>query len=108
MESLLKYSKPAQYFEEALPIGNGQLGAMVYGKTKVERISLNHDTLWSGKPGDTFVEGAYESNEKAKKLVNEGKKYEAQREIEENFTKMVKSIQTSTALLVNIIIEMKY
>ena len=86
MESLLKYSKPAQYFEEALPIGNGQLGAMVYGKTKVERISLNHDTLWSGKPGDTFVEGAYESNEKAKKLVNEGKKYEAQREIEENFT----------------------
>lgn len=86
MEALLKYSKPAQYFEEALPLGNGQLGAMVYGKTDIERISINHDTLWSGKPGDTYVEGAYESNEKAKKLVNEGKKYEAQREIEENFT----------------------
>ena len=86
MEALLKYSKPAEYFEEALPLGNGQLGAMVYGKTQIERISLNHDTLWSGGPGDTYVEGAYESNEKAKKLVNEGKKYEAQREIEENFT----------------------
>ena len=68
MEALLKYSKPADYFEEALPLGNGQLGAMVYGKTQLERISINHDTLWSGKPGDTFVEGAYESNEKAKKL----------------------------------------
>ena len=65
MEALLKYSKPAQYFEEALPLGNGQLGAMVYGKTQNERISLNHDTLWSGKPGDTFVEGAFESNERA-------------------------------------------
>ena len=86
MESTLKYANPAEYFEEALPLGNGQLGAMVYGKTDVERISINHDTLWSGKPGDTFVEGAYESNERAKALVNEGKRYEAQREIEENFT----------------------
>jgi alpha-L-fucosidase 2 len=86
MEALLKYSRPAKHFEEALPLGNGQLGAMVYGDTQNERISINHDTLWSGKPGDTFVEGAYESNERAKALVNEGKYYEAQREIEENFT----------------------
>ena len=86
MEALLKYSSPARYFEEALPLGNGQLGAMVYGNTQNERISINHDTLWSGKPGDTFVDGAYESNERAKALVKEGKNYEAQREIEENFT----------------------
>ena len=86
MENFLRYSKPATAFEEALPLGNGQLGAMVYGKNGVERISLNHDTLWSGKPGDSFVEGAYESNEKALKLLNEGKRYEAQREIENNFT----------------------
>ncbi len=86
MESLLKYSKPAEYFEEALPLGNGQLGAMVYGNTQRERISINHDTLWSGKPGDEFVNGAYESNERAKALVNEEKRYEAQREIENNFT----------------------
>ena len=86
MEALLKYSKPACYFEEALPLGNGQLGAMVYGKTQLERISINHDTLWSGKPGDTYVDGAYEANERAKALVNEGRCYEAQREIEENFT----------------------
>ena len=86
MEKILKYSKEAQYFEEALPLGNGQLGAMVYGKCFEERISLNHDTLWSGKPHDQYVENSYESNERAKKLLKEGKRYEAQREIEENFT----------------------
>ena len=86
MEKVLKYSKEAKYFEEALPLGNGQLGAMIYGRCAEERISLNHDTLWSGKPHDQYVENAYESNEKAKKLLKEGKRYEAQREIEENFT----------------------
>lgn len=86
MEKILKYSYSASCFEEALPLGNGQLGAMVYSGTDIDRISLNHDTLWSGKPGDTFVEGAYESNERAKALVNEGRRHDAQREIEENFT----------------------
>ena len=86
MESILKYSSPAEYFEEALPLGNGQLGAMVYGKTVRERISINHDTLWSGKPGDEYVDGAYEANERAKALMGQEKRYEAQREIEEHFT----------------------
>ena len=86
MEALLKYSKPANYFEEALPLGNGQLGAMVYGRRDIEKISINHDTLWSGKPGDSFVEGAFDSNERAKALLKEGKRYEAQRELEEHFT----------------------
>ena len=59
---------------------------MVYGKIEKERISLNHDTLWSGKPGQKIVDTAYEANEKAKELVSQGKFYEAQREIENNFT----------------------
>ena len=86
MEKFLKYGKPAAAFEEALPLGNGSLGAMVYGRVDVERISLNHDTLWSGKPGQHMVEGARESYEKAQKLTIEGKYYEAQKEIERNFT----------------------
>ncbi|MBO5312849.1 MAG: glycoside hydrolase family 95 protein [Clostridia bacterium] len=86
MENFLRYSKSANHFEEALPLGNGQLGAMVYGRTDVERVSLNHDTLWSGKPGDSFVKGAYESNERARELLEAGKRYEAQREIENGFT----------------------
>ena len=41
MENKLWYTKEATYFEEALPLGNGTMGAMVYGKTNVEKISLN-------------------------------------------------------------------
>ena len=47
----LHYDKPAEFFEEALPIGNGRLGAMVYGAVSgEERLSLNDITLWSGEP----------------------------------------------------------
>lgn len=50
----LHYDQPATYFEEALPIGNGLLGATVYGRTDTDRISLNDITLWTGEP-DTEV-----------------------------------------------------
>lgn len=46
----LWYSRPAQQWVEALPIGNGRLGAMVYGGTAVERLALNEDTVWAGSP----------------------------------------------------------
>ena len=49
-ELILHYDKPAQFFEEALPLGNGRLGAMVYGDVRSERISLNDITLWTGEP----------------------------------------------------------
>lgn len=48
--NVLKYDRPAEYFEEALPIGNGNLGALVYGRTGLERISLNDISLWTGEP----------------------------------------------------------
>lgn len=47
---VLHYDAPAEFFEEALPIGNGRLGAMVYGGTGVEKLSLNDITLWTGEP----------------------------------------------------------
>ena len=47
---VLHYNAPAQHFEEALPLGNGTLGAMVYGGTVTDRISLNDITLWTGEP----------------------------------------------------------
>ena len=59
MQSLsLWYRQPATRFVEALPVGNGRLGAMVYGGIVEERISLNDDTLWSGGPTDGRVPGA--------------------------------------------------
>lgn len=47
---VLWFSEPAAYFEEALPLGNGRIGAMVYGGKEQEHILLNEGTLWSGKP----------------------------------------------------------
>ena len=49
----LQYSRAAQKWVEALPIGNGRVGAMVFGGVGTERLQLNEDTLWSGGPGDT-------------------------------------------------------
>lgn len=46
----LWYTKPAQAWEEALPLGNGKTGAMVFGRVKSERYQLNDNTLWSGFP----------------------------------------------------------
>ena len=46
----LWYKEPASYWEEALPLGNGRLGAMVWSGTAQEKISLNEDSLWSGYP----------------------------------------------------------
>ncbi len=48
----LYYNKPAEVWEEAMPLGNGSLGAMVYGGAEAERIMLNLDTLWSGQVND--------------------------------------------------------
>ncbi len=49
---LLWYRRPALLWSEALPIGNGRLGAMVFGGVQAERLQLNEDTLWSGAPRD--------------------------------------------------------
>ena len=49
---VLQYDRPADYFEESLPIGNGKLGALVYGGTDDNIIYLNDITLWTGKPVD--------------------------------------------------------
>jgi alpha-L-fucosidase 2 len=54
--TLLWYDTPAKVWEEALPVGNGRLGAMVFGKYDEERIQLNEETYWSGGPYSTVVE----------------------------------------------------
>jgi len=84
-DSRLYYTAPAKAWTQALPVGNGRLGAMIYGGVKRETISLNHDELWTGKPKDTVRKGAPKSFEKAKKLALAGRYHEAQKEIETNF-----------------------
>lgn len=75
--SVLWYDLPAKEWEEALPVGNGRLGAMVFGKHGEERIQLNEETLWSGGPYSTVVKGGAEVLPKIQKLIFEGKPIEA-------------------------------
>lgn len=83
--NLLYYKKPAEDYMEALPLGNGSLGAMCYSSAPVDVISLNHDTLWTGYPRTVKKQGAYEAYIKAQKSALSGKYAKAQKEIEENF-----------------------
>ncbi len=70
--TLMWYTKPASQWEEALPVGNGRLGAMVYGRTNEEIIQLNEDTYWSGGPYSTVVKGGYKALPKIQQLVFDG------------------------------------
>ena len=70
--TLLWYRSPASVWEEALPVGNGRLGAMVFGKYGEERIQLNEDTYWSGGPYSTVVKGGYKELPEIQKDIFEG------------------------------------
>jgi len=84
-ENYLYYTEPAKYYMEALPLGNGSLGAMCYSGVERDEISLNHDTIWTGRPETVTREKGYESYQKMQKLVLEGKYKEAMEEIDHNF-----------------------
>jgi len=70
--TLLWYRSPATVWEEALPVGNGRLGAMVFGKYGEERIQLNEDTYWSGGPYSTVVKGGYKLLPEIQKYIFQG------------------------------------
>jgi len=69
---LLKYNKPAEFWEAALPLGNGRIGAMVYGGVENERIELNEDTLWSGGPSDEEGFSIRENIDSVRQLIRDG------------------------------------
>ena len=73
----LWYEQPAERWEEALPVGNGQLGAMVYGGIDKDLLQLNDDTIWSGNPGDYDRAGAYEYFPEIRRLLFEGEYHQA-------------------------------
>lgn len=75
---VLWYREPAKVWEEALPIGNGRLGAMVYGGISDERLQLNEDTLWDGYPLDPANPEALKALPKVQKLLFAGKNKEAE------------------------------
>ena len=75
--NVLWWDKPAGKWEEAIPIGNGRLGAMVFGGPENERIQLNEGTLWAGGPYDPVNPDAKGALPQVRQLVNDGKYREA-------------------------------
>lgn len=74
----LWYNKPAQKWTEALPIGNGRLGAMIFGGVENDHIQFNEETLWTGAPNDYAHKGAYQYLDKIRQLLFDGKQKEAE------------------------------
>ena len=65
------YDKPAEKWEESLPVGNGRLGAMIFGKYGEEQIQLNEETYWSGGPYSTVVAGGHKVLPQIQKYIFE-------------------------------------
>ncbi len=81
----LWYNQPAKHWIEALPIGNGRLGAMVYGDPYKETIQLNENMVWAGQPNRNDNPEAKETLPEVRKLIFEGKYKEAQDLVNQKF-----------------------
>lgn len=77
-DPVLRYTHPAQKWGDALPIGNGRLGGMVFGSVAQERIQLNEDTIWNGKKRDRINPGALKALPEVRRLLFAGKPLEAE------------------------------
>lgn len=68
----LSYDKPAGSWTEALPLGNGRMGAMVFGGTETERLQINESTLWGGTPHDYTNAAGSKSLPEVRRLIFAG------------------------------------
>src|SRR5665647_120448 len=67
------FNRPAETWNDALPIGNGRLGAMVFGGIEKDRIQLNEESVWTGAPRWDANPDALKNLPKVRKLLFEGK-----------------------------------
>jgi len=74
----LWYREPAKLWVDALPVGNGRMGAMIFGGIAHERIQFNEQTMWTGEPHDYAHAGAGQSLGKIRELLWAGKQKEAE------------------------------
>ncbi|HUV13664.1 MAG TPA: glycoside hydrolase family 95 protein, partial [Acidobacteriota bacterium] len=95
-EWILYYEQPAEQWVEALPVGNGRLGAMVFGGIEEERLQLNEDSLWAGSPIDRDKKGAHEFLPKARNLIFQGEYAKAEALMKQEFLaeRLTRSYQT--------------
>jgi len=74
---IIQTDKPSAAWEEAYPIGNGRLGAMIFGNPASELLQMNEDTLWSGVPRNESSDTFYADYMETRKMIDEGKYGEA-------------------------------
>ena len=83
----LWYDKPASIWLEALPIGNGRLGGMIYGGPQTDEIQLNEDSFWSGGPHNNNSSTSAKYLEQVRNLIFSGKEQDAENLINQQFIK---------------------
>jgi len=100
----LWYRQPASEWNEALPVGNGRLGAMVFGGVAEERVQLNVDSLWAGSPLERERVVDPGDLQRARRLWFAGDVVEAQRIMQDNFMseRLIRSHQTLGDLVIEI------
>lgn len=98
------FNHPALDWNEALPIGNGRLGAMIFGGVEQDRLQLNEQTIWSGKPDDFVNPEAASSLAQIRKLLFAGE-YKAAEKLAEQKMMGDKKIASSYQMLGNLIID---
>jgi alpha-L-fucosidase 2 len=94
----LWYDRPAEKWTEALPIGNGRLGGMVFGGITNERIQLNEDTFWSGRPHDYTNPEARKHLGEVRELIFQGKHAEAQKIVDAHMMGVPRFLQAYQTL----------
>ena len=81
----LWYSKPAEAWVEALPIGNSRMGAMIFGGIDRERIQLNDETFWAGSPHNNNNPEGLKHLQEIRQLIFDGKEKEAEQLIDKHY-----------------------
>lgn len=99
----LWYDKPAKIWEEALPLGNSRIGAMVYGIPQREELQLNEETIWGGSPYSNNNPKALEALPTVRKMIFDGNAQEADKSVNETFFTKTHGMpyQTAGSLILN-------
>src|ERR1700741_1828421 len=84
-ETTILFDAPATNFTESTPLGNGRLGAMMFGGVDKERIVLNENSVWSGSRQDADRPDAYKALPAIQKLLLDGKNAKAEKLVNEQF-----------------------
>lgn len=103
-EEIIWYDRPAEIWEDALPLGNGRIGVMIFGGTSSGRIQLNDDSLWPADTGWDEPEGTPDDLNRIRELLIGGRYPEADRLMVEKFSRkdIVRSHQTLGDLFVDL------